>query len=139
MFEFHGWATIHADEPDAASVGRLEDLECPVITAVQDAIRTVEGANRDFRLNWMNGTAHLIFCGDHNHRDEAIIEFFKLLSRVAPHAYGKLHVRDDEDSRGFENSMREWTMARGKVTESTDARMSPCFPVLEPKHTRQLH
>ncbi|MCH7227431.1 Imm7 family immunity protein [Haloferula sp. A504] len=134
MFEFHGWATIHADDSDDPAGDLMEDRERGIMAAVRDAIRRVEGANRDFRLNRLNGTAHLIFCGDHNHRDEAIIEFFKRLSKIAPHSYGKLHVRDDEDARGFENSMREWTMALGQVTESTDAQMSPCVPALEPEY-----
>ena len=134
MFEFHGWATIHADDLDDPSIEELEARELALTARIQDAIREVETANRGFHLNRMNGTLHLIFCGEHNHRDESIIRFFGSLSKIAPHSYGKLHVRDDEDPRGFENTMREWTMARGQVREATDDSMSPCIPALEDEY-----
>ena len=131
MFEFHGWATIHADDSDDPTLAELEDRERHLTDKIQDAIREVAAPNRSFHLDRLNGTAHLLFCGDHNHRDDAVIGFFERLAEIAPYSYGKLHVRDDEDSRSFENAMREWTLARGQVTESTDERMSPCIPTLE--------
>ncbi|MCU0795398.1 MAG: immunity 7 family protein [Akkermansiaceae bacterium] len=134
MFEFHGWATIHADDLDDPCGDELAERERSLTRRVQDAIHEVEAANREFHLHRLNGTLHLVFCGDHNHRDESIIEFFRGLSEIAPHSYGKLHVRDDEDTRGFENIMREWTLARGHLRESTDKNMSPCIPTLEHKN-----
>lgn len=134
MFEFHGWATIHAEDLDDPSGDDLAERERDLTKRIQDAIREVEAANRGFHLHQLNGTLHLVFCGDHNHRDELIIEFFEGLSRIAPNSYGKLHVRDDEDLRGFGNMMREWTLSRGHVRESTDDTMSPCIPILEPEH-----
>lgn len=131
MFEFHGWASIHADDSDDPSADEQEARERDLAERVQVTIRDVQATNRGFHLHQMNGTLHLVFCGDHNHRNESIIEFFKGLSEIAPHSYGKLHVRDDEDTRGFENTMREWTLARGHVRESTDESMSPCIPALE--------
>ena len=133
MFEFHGWATIHADDSDDPSGDDLAERQRDLTKRIQDAVREVEAANRVFHLHQLNGTLHLVFCGDHNHRNDSIIEFFTGLSEIASCSYGKLHVRDDEDTRGFENMMREWTLARGHVRESTDESMSPCIPVLEPE------
>ncbi len=130
MFEFHGWATIHADDSDDPSSDELKGRESELTWKILDAIHEIKGSNRIFELHRMNGTTHLVLCGDHNHRNEEIIEFFVGLAEIAPHSYGKLHVRDDEDSRGFENTMQEWTLAGGRVTESTDERMSPCVPTL---------
>ena len=131
MFEFHGWATIHADDSEDPSGGDLEIRERDLTKKIQDAIREVEAVNREFHLHRMNGTLHLVFCGDHNHFDESILGFFRRLSLIAPHSYGKLHVRDDEDSHGFNNTMRQWTLARGRAIESIDQSMSPCIPTLE--------
>lgn len=133
MFNFHGWAVIHADDLDDPSCEEMAKRECELTTRIEEAIREIEVSSSKFHLHRLNGTIHLVFCGDHNHRDDSIVEFFRILSEIAPHSYGKLHVRDDEDTRGFENTMRELTLARGRVRESTDENMSPCIPTLEPE------
>jgi Immunity protein 7 len=101
MFEFHGWATIHANDSDDPSVDESDARDRALTMVIREEIRKVDAPNRSFHLHGMNGTMHLIFCGDHNHRDDSVIDFFKRLSEIAPDSYGKLHVRDDEDSRGF--------------------------------------
>ncbi|MCP4445852.1 MAG: hypothetical protein GY811_10990 [Myxococcales bacterium] len=62
-----------------------------------------------------------------------MIGFFQEIAASQPHSYGKLHVRDDEGTRGldYRNAMREWTMARGVISEGTDCRMSPSIPKIE--------
>ena len=131
MFEFHGWASIHVDDSGDPITQTIERRVERLSSKINDAISKVEAPNRDFRLRQLNGTTHLIFCGDHNHRDDSIIQFFKELANIAPMAYGQLYVRDDEDTRGYSNMMRKWILIRGQVWESTDDDMSPCIPTLE--------
>ena len=136
MFEFHGWIAINedeSDEPDIAESDRRREVLCDEIESM---IKILESENRSFHLHReLNGQSHLVFCGFHNHRDERIIDFFNEVGSRQPASYGKLHVRDDEDSRGSkgENAMMQWTMTRGIVAESTDALMTPCIPKIEPE------
>lgn len=105
-----------------------------LVLQIEGLIDIVKCENRKFHVHRnLNASSHLVFCGFHNHRDERIIEFFKAVGRKQPWSYGKLHIRDDEDARGYQNAMREWTMALGRVTEDTDQRMSPCIPAIEPE------
>jgi Immunity protein 7 len=134
MFEFHGWIAINEDDSDDVDSSVLNQRRELLCDAIAICIEKLQGPSQSFHLHRsFNGTAHLVFCGFHNHRDERIIEFFRQVGELQPYSYGKLHVRDDEDPRGFQNMMQEWTMARSSIYESTDAQMSPCIPSIEPE------
>lgn len=130
MFEFHGWISINADDSDNPDNTILEHRENELSSQIEAWIHHLQRTNRAFHLHRdLNGSSHLVFCGFHNHRAEAIIEFFKKVAEHQPWSYGKLHVRDDEKG----DFMQQWTMARGRTIEETDERMSPCIPVIEPE------
>ena len=135
MFEFHGWVSIIADDSDDADCTVLDKRRDELCSFIEKRIEIIKGHNREFHLHKsLNGSSHLIFTGFHNHRNEEIIDFFKIIAEHQPHSYGKLFIRDDEDSRGYQNTMQEFTMARSVVTEKTDETMSPCIPKIEEEY-----
>lgn len=135
MFEFHGWISIVEEDNDEADISILDRRREELCLFIEKHIESIKGSNREFHLHRsINGSSHLVFTGAHNHRSEEIINFFKIIAKNQPHSYGKLFVRDDEDQRGFQNSMQEFTMARSTVTEKTDEAMSPCIPKIEEEY-----
>ena len=134
MTEFNGWISIVEDDSDDADIDELNRRREQLCDYIEECSKSVFGlnSNRRFHLHRaLNANAMAVFCGCNNHRDESVIEWFKLIANNQPCSYGKMHIRDDEDGRGFQNSLQAWTMARGTVFEETDSSMSPCIPIIE--------
>ncbi|MFE1825069.1 Imm7 family immunity protein [Streptomyces yangpuensis] len=128
MFEYHGWINVQ-ESADAADDTLGSDGLRRIAGAV--AARTAEIAGPGLLdLRWMNGALFLHLGGFRNHRDPEVLAFFGEVGRLAPGSYGVMHVRDDEDP-GRENEVRVLRMVRGRVTDGTEAALSPCIPVLE--------
>ncbi|MCX5231517.1 Imm7 family immunity protein [Streptomyces sp. NBC_00233] len=128
MFEYHGWITIH-DSPG-------DDDETRLAVIVESLRHRIEAIDSPYLLDlrWMNGEAVVHLGGFSNHASPEIADFFRHVGSVAPGSYGLLHVRDDEDPRHgneYENAVRVLRMARGDVTEHTEALLSPCIPTIE--------
>ncbi|MES2569723.1 MAG: Imm7 family immunity protein [Verrucomicrobiota bacterium] len=135
MFEFHGWIAIVEESSDDLDTAILDTRRETLCDTIEEMITALSGTNRVFHLHrHLNGSAHLVFCGFHNHRDKQIIDFFHKVAAAQPYSYGKLHIRDDEDDRGFQNTVQSWTMARANVIEATDVQLSPCIPTIEPEY-----
>jgi hypothetical protein len=81
-------------------------------------------------LRYMNGTPFVHLGGFNNHRDDAVVELFMRVGTVAPGSFGLLHVLDDEDPE-HANDVQVLSLVRGRVTWSTESRLSPCIPTLE--------
>jgi hypothetical protein len=127
MFEYHGWINV---QPSTAAEDEDDDGRLHAVVAdLQARIRDL-GSPYLLDLRWMNGEAFLHLGGFPNHRDGAIPAFFREVGERAPGSYGLLHIRDDE-APGQENEVRVLRMVRGRVTEHTEDRLSPCIPVLE--------
>jgi len=127
MFEFHGWASIHYHTHGTNAFKQ---------DACWDALATyvAEMPTSFVRLQRYNGGDSLTIAGQHNHRNEYVIELFRWIAANAVGSYGLLYIRDDEDSvRGadFENCFRAWRLCRGALTEMDDPFLSPAIPVVE--------
>jgi len=127
MFEFHGWANIIANGDDDVDTMTLEALVAelrlrwaPLAESCNGRFEIVEG---------VNGQAHLLLTGFHNHRDPRIRELFDWIAANQPHSYGILHVWDDESTDS--NAFISHAVARGRVTSVVDSQLSPCIPKLE--------
>jgi hypothetical protein len=132
MFEFHGWVNIKVDDSDDADIDILDTRLNELSEQIENKINNTESPNCILRLyRGLNGENHLIMTGFRNHRQQKIIDLFRWIAERQPFSYGLLHVRDDEES-GYENVFRVFSMARGKVKETTEELLSPCIPKIEP-------
>ena len=128
MIEYHGWAIIReAYDEKGEDQSKLADI----VKEIRQRILQIDTTNEFYDLRYLNGSLHLTIQGDHNHRDNQIIDFYKWVASIAVGSYGLLHVRDDEDSqRGNENKFKVWRMKRGQVDELDDTLLSPYFPTV---------
>ncbi|WP_329316930.1 Imm7 family immunity protein [Streptomyces sp. NBC_01262] len=126
MFEYHGWITIRETAADADDSAQLRQI----VESLRHRIQQIASPYL-LDLRWMNGEPFIHLGGFSNHRTSPeIFDLFSHVGSVAPGSYGLLHVRDDED-RGHGNEVRVLRLARGIVTEHTEALLSPCIPTLE--------
>jgi hypothetical protein len=94
VFEYHGWATLR-DSADSFG-GQADDLSHAAYDAVTREIAALRNDLQVADLRIANGSAHLWIAGLRNHRQDAVIEAFREVARLAPWSYGLLHVHDDE-------------------------------------------
>ncbi|MFF8937982.1 Imm7 family immunity protein [Streptomyces paradoxus] len=118
MIEYHGWITVRetagADEGEARLPRIVDELRLRI--AQMDSPYLLD-------LRYMNGEPFIHLGGFSNHRmTPDVVELFEHVGVIAPGSYGLLHVRDDEDP-GHENEVRVLMLARGMVTQHTEA---PC-------------
>jgi len=107
MFEYHGWITVRETAAD--------DDEQPRLRQIADELR--------LRIALMDSPS--------NHRSSPeVAELFEYVGVVAPGSYGLLHVRDDEEP-DHENEVRVLRLVRGRITQHTEALLSPCIPTVE--------
>ncbi len=140
MFEFYGWVRIVEDDTDDADIRMLDVRRETLCNKLEQKIKQVEWCNGIFKLlRGVNGRDHLLMTGAANHRQESVIELLHWIAERQPYSYGLLHIRDDEDmERGFDNTFRVFSLARGNVTESTEDLLSPCVPKIEPIWSEDL-
>ena len=96
MFEWHGWATIVASPgvgDDAQAEARQRDAEQQVARAISEAGGI---SNETLDLRNANGLTHVWLTGARNHRQDAVIEFFRLVAVTAPGSYGVMYALDPE-------------------------------------------
>ncbi|MHA3703126.1 Imm7 family immunity protein [Jatrophihabitans sp. YIM 134969] len=128
MFEWHGWATIRAgaasDDDDAVDAAqRRAEAE------VRAMVETFAGdRNEVFDLRNANGELHLWLAGNHNHRHEPAINFFRAVAVAvavavaAPGSYGVLHALDHNF---ITQPWQRWVMLRGRVTREVESALTP--------------
>lgn len=135
MFEFYGWVKIVADDRDDADVAVKDARRMALCNAVEKKIKEVERINCFFKVfRNFNGQSVLLVTGFPNRRYDPIVGFFHWIAKNQPFSYGLLHIRDDEDvERGFDNVVRTYSLAQGCIGESTEERLSPCIPTIEPE------
>ncbi|MCZ9355091.1 immunity 7 family protein [Streptomyces mutabilis] len=63
-----------------------------------------------------------------------MVALFEHVAVVAPGSYGLLHVIDDEEPE-HENEVRVLRLVRGRVTQHTEALLSPYIPTVEDPFT----
>lgn len=126
---YSGWAIIRET---CSESGEDERLLIDIINRIEARIGVLEAHNEFYDLRSLNGQYHLTIKANHNHRDEAIIEFFKWIANISTGSLGLLYVLDDEDiNRGNENKFKVWRMKKGQVDELDDQFLSPCNPTIE--------
>ncbi|MFF3277465.1 Imm7 family immunity protein [Streptomyces chrestomyceticus] len=126
MFEYHGWITVRETASDD------EDSDClrQIVGGLRLRIDQMASPYL-LDLRWMNGEPYIHLGGHPNHRSSPdVVELFEHVAAVAPGSYGLLHVLDDEDP-DHRNEVRVFRLARGAVTEHTEALLSPCVPTLD--------
>ncbi|MFJ2178870.1 Imm7 family immunity protein [Streptomyces sp. NPDC087851] len=126
MFEYHGWITVRETADGDDDEARLREIvdELQLRIAQMDSPYLLD-------LRWMNGEPFIHLGGNSNHRSSPdVVELFEYAAVVAPGSYGLLHVRDDEEP-DHENEVRVLRLARGVVTQHTEALLSPCIPTVE--------
>ncbi|MFE9057382.1 Imm7 family immunity protein [Streptomyces mutabilis] len=130
MFEYHGWITVRETATDDDDEPRLRQIvdELHLHLAQMDSPYLLE-------LRWMNGEPFIHLGGYSNHRSSPdVVELFEHVAVVAPGSYGLLHVVDDEDPE-HENEVRVLRLVRGRVTQHTEALLSPYIPTVEDPFT----
>jgi hypothetical protein len=121
MFEWHGWATIVASPgvgDDAQAEARQRDAEQQVARAICEAGGI---SNETLDLRNANGLTHIWLAGAHNHRQDAVIEFFRQVVVTAPGSYGVMYALDHDLGGPWER----WVMRRGTITLEIDGSLSP--------------
>jgi hypothetical protein len=127
MFQFHGWAVVRHHTHDTNSV---EQDQCWLL--LENYIRLL--STQLIQTQRQNGCDSVLIAGQHNHRNEYVIDLFKWIAENAPGSYGILYIRDDEDSKrgyDFTNEFRVWKLCRGILIEQEDPFLSPCIPTVE--------
>jgi hypothetical protein len=130
MFEYHGWITVRETATDDDDEPRLRQIvdELHLHLAQMDSPYLLD-------LRWMNGEPFIHLGGYSNHRSSPdVVELFERVAVVAPGSYGLLHVMDDEDPE-HENEVRVLRLVRGRVTQHTEALLSPYIPTVEDPFT----
>jgi hypothetical protein len=130
MFEYHGWITVRETATDDDDEPRLRQIvdELHLHLAQMDSPYLLD-------LRWMNGEPFIHLGGYSNHRSSPdVVELFERVAMVAPGSYGLLHVMDDEDPE-HENEVRVLRLVRGRVTQHTEALLSPYIPTVEDPFT----
>lgn len=129
MIEFNGWVVIRESYNEEEE---NENILNSIIKQIELKITELDYTNEFYLLKPLNGTYHLSIMGNHNHRTENGIEFFKWISKISKGSYGILYVQDDEDyERGNENKFKVWCMKKGNVIELDDTFLSPMNPEVE--------
>jgi hypothetical protein len=136
VFEFHGWATVRADDRDDPDLDVLRRREEEAIGRLRTAMKA---ADDEFSLidlrRTSNGLIVLLAHGLRNHRYGPVVDLFRWVAAELPFSYGLLYVHDDEDMRGGSetgNVFRAWRLARGRFDELADPFLSPYIPTVEP-------
>ena len=133
MFEYHGWVNIVAYDLDDADPGVLNERQNELCLELEERFSVIQRGNIYFALiRGINGQDHFLVTGFNNHRQSDIIELFHWIAENQPYSYGLLHIRDDEDTNGLDNSIQVLSVARSKVIKSTETLLSPCIPKIEP-------
>jgi hypothetical protein len=130
MFEYHGWITVRETATDDDDEPRLRQIvdELHLHLAQMDSPYLLD-------LRWMYGEPFIHLGGYSNHRSSPdVVELFERVAVVAPGSYGLLHVMDDEDPE-HENEVRVLRLVRGRVTQHTEALLSPYIPTVEDPFT----
>ncbi|MGW8777065.1 Imm7 family immunity protein [Streptomyces sp. NPDC055796] len=130
MFEYHGWITVRETAADDDDGPRLRQI-------VDELRRHIARMDSPYLLDlrWMNGEPFIHLGGFANHRSSPdVVEFFEHVAVAAPGSYGLLHVHDDEDP-DRENEVRVLRLVRGRVTQHTEALLSPYIPTVEDPFT----
>ncbi|WP_030674141.1 Imm7 family immunity protein [Streptomyces rimosus] len=130
MFEYHGWITVRETASDDDDDARLPHV-------VEELRLRIARMASPYLLDprWMNGAPFIHLGGCSNHRSSPdVVSLFEHVAEVAPGSYGLLHVRDDEDL-AHDDEVRVLRLARGTVTQHTEALLSPCIPTLEDPFT----
>ncbi|WP_369175824.1 Imm7 family immunity protein [Streptomyces mutabilis] len=130
MFEYHGWIKVRETATDDDDEPRLRQIvdELHLHLAQMDSPYLLD-------LRWMNGEPFIHLGGYSNHRSSPdVVELFERVAVVAPGSYGLLHVMDDEDPE-HENEVRVLRLVRGRVTQHTEALLSPYIPTVEDPFT----
>ncbi|MFN8053055.1 MAG: Imm7 family immunity protein [Acidimicrobiales bacterium] len=131
MIEWHGWATIR----DTASYewdGPNCETTCSALRQLLSERAKVSNETADLRNE--NGSWHVWLSGFHNHVADHIVPLYRSIAELAPGSYGLLHIHDDERSGDWIC----WTMARGGISPSTEARLSPHIDVVEDAPPSQI-
>ena len=128
MLELHGWLTIsetYKDE-DKYTDEALEDI-------MRQVNRIIENSGTQLTLQYMNGTSFLTALLYANHRTketDTIIETYKSVAKAATGSYGIIYLRDDEDTRHY-NEFQIFIFKKGECIYKTDDVFSPCIPTIE--------
>jgi hypothetical protein len=129
MFEYHAWITVQH------SAGDEDDADLRAAHArVEKELESLHGGTSLVNLRWVNGMSQLHISGLLNHRSgegQSVIDTFHRVGQVAPGSYGVLYMLDDEDPNGKNNEFQVLVMRRGQVTQTSDAFLSPCIPLIE--------
>ena len=132
MLELHGWFTIREafreeDESD-------EKLSSAILQ-IRQAVSKLSNVNLTAKLMVQNGQFYnLLINGNFNHRDSRwteVTELVRLVSDIAPGAFGVLHFHDDEDKNGRENQFQILVMKKGRIQTHIEADLTPVVCEME--------
>lgn len=130
MIEYHAWASVEFPERESGGDSPTPSELAGVVAAIDALTKVVPIVG----YQHSNGKLHFWAAGSANHRCaevERLWDFYKNLPALAPESYGLVYVRDDEDSRGFNDSFAVWKLALGRLEEVKDTLLSPCIPIIE--------
>lgn len=128
MYEFHGWISLSACDPDE---GGLAEAQAAIAAIRLRLALTEQESGGWFEIReTFNGQIVVIAHGLRNHRQIGPLELFRWVGEQYPLSYGLLYVHDDEDAtRG--NAFVVYRLAHGRVTEFADSLLSPYMPTVE--------
>ncbi|MBO9702713.1 MAG: hypothetical protein J7604_21050 [Sporocytophaga sp.] len=128
MIQYSGWAIIRESyNEEGEDENKLREL----VQEIRKKMIEIKTCNEFLDQRYMNGAIHLTIQGNHNHRNNQLIDFFIWVASIAIGSYGLLYVHDDEDDRGNHNKFMVFRMAKGKVNELEDIFLSPYYPTVE--------
>ena len=128
MLELHGWLTIsetYKDE-DMYTNETLEDI-------MRQVKRIIENSGTQLTLQYMNGMpflSTLLYANHRTNETDNIIEAYKSIAKTATGSYGIIYLRDDEDTRHY-NEFQIFIFKKGECIYKSDDSFSPCIPTIE--------
>lgn len=131
-FEFHGWAVVRANfkVPDSLAEEIVYDKsEAVSVQKIQTYLDSEYTFQSSFLLT--QGGYILNTNGFSNHYRDSPLELFEFVKEMAPGSYGLLHIRDEEDSGGWDNHFQAWVLKKGTLSRQSDQFLSPFQPEVE--------
>ena len=128
MFEFHGWITLWAGDPDETS---WVDVQAAIEAIRARAREAVEQIGCWFEVR-DRGPGHgvLVAHGLRNHPQDEPLAVFRWVAERYPMSYGLLYVHNEWD-QPRRNEFVVYRLAHGVIAEFPDALLSPYIPTVD--------
>jgi len=119
MYQYHGWISIRYHTHDTN-----QELQDKCFSAIKELAKEYQFPFIEF-FDY-NGVEACHYGGQHNHKQDKVLNFFKEVGENSIGSFGVLTVIDCDNEQ-----VQKYVLKRGKVHNSIETELSPFMPVVE--------